>query len=60
VAANLEKRQLDYEWIKTSQSEAVEDSLPISVDQPLGLKKKHPKPVTSRAPIPKKMGRKKK
>lgn len=60
VAANLEKRQLDYEWIKTSQSEAMEDSLPISVDQPLGLKKKQPKPVTSRAPIPKKMGRKKK
>ena len=60
VAANLEKRQLDYEWIKTIESVAVSEVNPTAVTPPVAFKKKPAKPSSSRAPIPKKMTRKKK
>jgi ribonuclease R len=60
VAANLEKRQLDYEWIPTSEvgrQASVENMLEA---MKAGKKDKKAKPASGRAPIPKHMKKKRK
>jgi ribonuclease R len=62
VAANLEKRQLDYEWIQTSEVGRQASVEHLLEAMKAGDKKKNHKPVSGRAPIPKnyKKGKRKK
>ncbi|MCU0396050.1 MAG: RNB domain-containing ribonuclease, partial [Chitinophagaceae bacterium] len=60
VAANLEKRQLDFEWVKTADSgrQASADNM-LEAMQSVRNKKKN-KPVSHKAPIPKHLKKRKK
>lgn len=59
VAANLEKRQLDFEWVKTNRMEEFVDRVDSLDFTPLPKKKKQ-KPVSAKAPIPKDYAKKRK